>query len=434
MGFSGDYQEDIGIEKTNIAQFFEDVKGTLKAMAFNDFPMEKTMSDGRVVQMELSTVRKPYLVIGAPGIGKTCGILSAVKEINDELEQRGMSDRKFKLRKIMLGQTIVGEMQGLPVNFNGEVRRLQSPDLPKTDGSEEYGVLFLDEITTADEAQVLPALAFTDDTRNIGTYSLPEHWLVICAGNGPESSNFNRLDDTVLNRCRNFDIEFDYKRDWRPWAQANNINPLIIAFLNFEPKFGHMEVATEEDRAGKAFASPRSWTNLSQALDNREFEGRPVSQDNLYQFAASFVGTEAAGQFSAFCAFKDEISFDATRILEGTEKMPTGDIKVQQFHILMQSIANAIKTMLREEFVDEDESTGEKNYTSEGYEKMGNAIRWLLELKKYMLDLCVEGIIQIRTEVPDAVNILADRDFADFCPEFDDFIVENADVLNQVLV
>ncbi len=431
MGFS-DYQEDIGIEKAKISQFFDDVKGTLRSMAFNDFPMEKEMQDGRLIKVDLSTVRKPYLVIGPPGIGKTCGILSAVRELNEELESKGMGDRKFKLKKIMLGQTIVGEIQGMPVHDNGTVKRLQSPDLPKTDGSEEYGVLFLDEITTADEAQILPALAFTDDTRNIGTYSLPEHWLVICAGNGPESSNFNRLDDTVLNRCRNYDIEFNYKSDWRPWAQSNNINPMIIAFLNFEPKFGHYEVSTEEDRAGKAFASPRSWTNLSQSLDNRELEGRPVSQDNLYQFAASFVGKEAAGQFSAFCAFKDEISFDAARILDGTEKKPTGDIKVQQFHILMQSIANRIKAMLREEYVDTD-SNGEKNYTEKGYEQMGNVIRWLLELKQYMLDLVVEGIVQIRTEVPDAVDILADQNFGDYCPEFDDFLTENADVLNQVL-
>ena len=136
------------------------------------------------------------MVLGDPGIGKTCGIVSIIDELNAQLP----ADKKLGFKKILLGQTVVGSLSGIPVinNQTSEVKRVQAPDLPIAERDGEYGVLFLDEITTADEAQVQPALGLCDDTRNIGTYQLPEHWVVVAAGNGPSCANFIELHDMTL--------------------------------------------------------------------------------------------------------------------------------------------------------------------------------------------------------------------------------------------
>ena len=95
------------------------------------------------------------LIVGLPGIGKTCGIISSIKEMNKRLP----AEKQLGFKKILLGQTVVGSLSGIPVSRpDGTVVRIQIPDLPNPERDGEYGVLFLDEITTADEMQIQPAL------------------------------------------------------------------------------------------------------------------------------------------------------------------------------------------------------------------------------------------------------------------------------------
>ena len=192
-------REDLGIPKSKFSDFLDELRSKLffmsGALRCEDFGL--TLKD----------VRKPILCIGLPGIGKTCGVMSVINEINSTLPE----DKHFKFKKILLGQTTVGSLSGIPVvnSSTGDIRRAQAPELPTLEKEGEYGVLFLDEITTADEAQIQPALGLADDSRNIGEYTLPEHWLVVGAGNGPDCTNFVRLDDMTLSRFSPFDIQFD---------------------------------------------------------------------------------------------------------------------------------------------------------------------------------------------------------------------------------
>lgn len=413
MGY--DSEENIGVDKCALSEFFTCLKGQLQLVTgLIEMPSELTLAD----------VRRPNMVLGDPGIGKTCGIISIIDELNAQLP----TDKKLGFKKILLGQTVVGSLSGIPVinNQTGEVKRVQAPDLPVAERDGEYGVLFLDEITTADEAQVQPALGLCDDTRNIGTYQLPEHWVVVAAGNGPSCANFLELHDMTLSRFVAFDVRYDYQKDWRPWAHAHGINELIIAFLNFKPEYIVHVVTSEEDKSGKQFACPRTWTRLSTELKMRELQGRRVSQNELQGFASRIIGTDAAREFAAFSMFNKTLKVDHDDILSGKVRKAEVTLQLEEFHIIIQQIS---KRLIK---LSESTDPNDAKSVDHAYEVIGNAMRWIISTKDIMLDRTFNAISEINTEVADVGNVLADFErFSEYCPEWVDFLDEYSAALTD---
>lgn len=409
--------EHLGIGDCNLSDFFTDLKGQL-SLAYGIRPIPEGLS--------LEAVRRPLLVIGKPGIGKTCGIQSIIDDLNTLMP----NGEKIKLKKILLGQTVVGELSGIDIvnPSNGDLKKSQSPSLPREDKDGKYGVLFLDEITTADEAQIQPALGLADDSRCIGEYTLPEHWVVVAAGNGPDCANFVKMDDMTLTRFQAYNINYDYKKDWRPWAHKNGINPLIIAYLNFEPTEIVNVVSNEMDKAGKMFACPRTWTRLSDELKIREATGRAVKQNELYSFASRIIGEESARKFAAFAAFRSDVTFDAEKIVEGKESLPTQQLPTEVFHIILQSITKCLSVVMK----NGTDTNGD--FFEEVYIKVGNAFRWILALEDcHMLNSVVDAFVELRDEIPGMGSIFADPDFIPYCPEYDAFIDNHAEALARAL-
>lgn len=409
-------KEDFGIPKSTFTEFLEDLQARL------------TFLSGKVdyekYGFTLEDIRKPILCLGKPGIGKTCGIVSKINEINATLPK----EKHFNFKKILLGQTVVGSLSGVPVvnNTTGEIKRAQAPELPVVERDGEYGVLFLDEITTADEAQVQPALGLCDDTRNIGEYTLPEHWLVIAAGNGVDCSNFLRLDDMTLSRFSPYDIEYKYEKDWRPYAHAHGIDPMIIAFLNFKPDRCVSTQSEEYDKAGKMFPCPRTWERLSIELRMREAVGRPVPVAELDKFAGRIIGKRVGREFASFYAFKDKVAYDVDKILKGEERDPE-PMETEVYHILSQACVTRMKTLLKETVING------VDYPPSTYETMGHLVRWFLKMKTFSLEVVINFITEMSKSLPDFASIMLDPAFDQFCPEFDKFVSEEyTDVLKEV--
>lgn len=405
-------KEDLGIPKSHFSEFLDEVRSKLVFMS--------GQLECKDFGLELKDIRKPVLCIGLPGIGKTCGIISIVNEINSMLPK----DKQFGFKKILLGQTVVGTLSGVPVvnNTTGDVKRAQAPELPTVEKDGEYGILFLDEITTADEAQVQPALGLCDDSRNIGEYTLPEHWLVVGAGNGPDCTNFIRLDDMTLSRFSAYDIQYSYKNDWRPWAHAHNINPLIIAYLNFKPADCVAVESTEMDNAGKMFACPRTWERLSIELKMREALGKTVRAAELANFAGRIVGKRVGRAFAAFSSYKDDLPFNPNDILNGSERDPE-PMKEEVFHIILESCISLMKQVMTET------KTGKDEYPASTYQKMGNMIDWFISAKSFALELVINAIAEMRANIADFNSILLDNDFLQFTKTFEQFLSEYADML-----
>lgn len=405
-------REDLGIPKSKFSDFLDELRSKLffmsGALRCEDFGL--TLKD----------VRKPILCIGLPGIGKTCGVMSVINEINSTLPE----DKHFKFKKILLGQTTVGSLSGVPVvnTSTGDIRRAQAPELPTLEKEGEYGVLFLDEITTADEAQIQPALGLADDSRNIGEYTLPEHWLVVGAGNGPDCTNFVRLDDMTLSRFSPFDIQFDYKRDWRPWAHEHNIEPMIIAYLNFKPTSCVSVESTEMDSAGKMFPCPRTWERLSIELKMRKAMGKPVKPSELGSFAGRIIGKRIGREFAAFASFSEDLSFSPQAIIDGNEREPE-PIKEEVFHILLESCISIMKDVMK------STGDGNGNYPSATYQKMANMVDWFLGFESFSLDLVINAVAELRSNICDFNSIILDEDFLQFTDSFNKFVENHVDLI-----
>ena len=407
-------QEGIGVPKTNLAEFFQDLRGKLTLIT--------GLVDYESLGLTLEEVRKPMLVIGLPGIGKTAGIQNIVKELNTQLPP----EKQLGFKKILLGQTVVGSLSGIPVVMpDGSVKRVQMPDLPDESRDGKYGVLFLDEITTADEMQIQPALGLADDSRNIGEYTLPEGWIVVGAGNGPDCTNFVRLDDMTISRFVPYDIVYNYALDFRPYAHASGLNPDIIAYLNFEPDACVRVESNEMDRAGKIFPCPRTWERLSVELKMRRALGNTVSIDRLANFAGKIVGIKAGRDFASFSKFKTQVGYSADKIFDGTERKPD-DMERQCFHIILQACIKKAQNLLKTTVVNECD------YPLSTYQQIRNMLVWFLSIDD--LESQINTITEIRDDLPELAELIMDADFAEICPEFQEFIIKYEDTILEVML
>lgn len=420
-----DENEGLNVPKCRMNEFFADLEGKLALLT--------GLIDYKEFGLALEDVRHPMMVIGKPGIGKTAGIISIVEKLKsripdtEEMDENGNMVKKKQIgfKKILLGQTVVGSLSGIPVALpNGTVVRIQMPDLPDEERDGKYGILFLDEITTADEMQIQPALGLADDSRNIGEYTLPEGWIVVAGGNGPDCSNFVRLDDMTISRFSVYDINFDFKLDWRKWAHENNISPDILAYLSFKPEDMCNVESTDMDKAGKLFPCPRTWTTLSKELKIREAQGRPVDVLELPFFAGKQVGKRAGQEFAAFVKFKDKMHYDPKKILDGSEPPASKPLEdIEAYHLLVQQCVKEVSTLLKET-VRED-----GGHDLEVITKVANLVKWFVNYPN------VEGVfnslIEFRDEVPYMRDLMQDPDFGQVCPEMDKFFEENARLIAE---
>lgn len=410
----------MNVPKSTMSQFFDDLEAKLALIT--------GIVDMRKVGITLEDARKPVMVIGQPGIGKTAGIMSIIRNINARLKSEGRTD-SVGLKKILLGQTVVGSMTGIPVHLgDGRVVRVQVPDLPDPERDPKYGVLFLDELTTADEAQVQPALGLTDDSRNIGEYTLPEGWMVVAAGNGPDCSNFLRLDDMTISRFFVYDIAYNFQSDWRGYANRNGVESDIIAFLNFSPTSCMRMESTENDISGKLFPCPRSWERLSNELKIRRATGRPVMQSEMAQFAGRVVGLKAAREFQAFTAYAEKVKYSPKKIIAGTEEPPSADIEKQVYFIVLQ---NCMKLVVR--MVEEDGASDGDELKPEAAQAISNVIRWFLAMERYDLESTFSAIISLKNDHDVIASFVRGAQVDNYCPELSDFIERNFEGLMEAV-
>lgn len=455
--------------------------GDFKEQIFNELMLLSHDDLREAGNLTLAEARLPAFAVGTPGLGKTAIVKSVLTDINNLLEKEG-SPIRFNYKKIQLGQTQVGELQGIPlldtspVNQAGEevhikgleakgnsakaeayyavdssykadgsgkgnlpaksdrrrVVRVQMEDLPDAEIDGEYGILFLDELTTADEAQMQPALGLCDDSRSIGTYTLPEHWLVVGAGNGIDCTNFIRFDDATISRFMIFDLTVDYEKDWRPWAHSVGIHPDIIAFLNFRPEALNQIQSDDSEvkNAGKQFTNPRTWTNLNTLLKQRDALKKSIPKEKIVQYASTVIGIKYASDFAAFLIFKEQSNYDTDKIMEGKEKFPNKDhtLRVESMHLIIQSLISKIQDYIKRR---KNETGGD--FEKEDYEKLANPIKWILALPH--IDMVVASIRELIHEIPEihSQNVLFDPAFCAACPEFDTFLDEHSSIVSALI-
>lgn len=208
-------------------------------------------------------VRRPIFVWGPPGIGKS----ELVEGITySELPGNNLM---IDLRLALMEPT---DLRGYPFR-NPETNQMEwSPpaDLPTPEQAEMYDniVLFLDELNSAPPSVQAAAYQLILN-RRIGQYVLPDNVVIVAAGNRETDRGVTfRMPAPLANRFRHVNMEVNFE-DWQQWAVNNNIHPDVVGYLsfsksdlfNFDPK-----------SSSQAFATPRSWTYVSESLYLTEFD------------------------------------------------------------------------------------------------------------------------------------------------------------------
>jgi hypothetical protein len=237
----------------------------------------------------------PVMLWGPPGIGKS--------QIIAQVATRHAAP----MIDIRLSQMEPTDLRGIPFRIENRVEWAVPSMLPDADRHGPYGILFLDEITSAPPSVSAAAYQLILD-RRLGDYEVPPGWAIFAAGNrqGDRGVTYT-MPAPLANRFSHFEVETNID-DWVSWAYANNMDDRLIGFLRFKP-----ELLFDFNPAHNpvAFPSPRSWEFAHRTL--QKFGDNP---ELLLPTLQACVGPAAGLELHAFIENLDKMP-DLDAILRG---------------------------------------------------------------------------------------------------------------------
>jgi hypothetical protein len=145
----------------------------------------------------------------------------------------------------------------------------------------------LDELNSA-PASVQAAAYQLILNRRIGKYRLPDNVVMVAAGNRESDKGVTyRMPTPLANRFVHQEMKVDFA-SWQEWAVQNKIHKDVVGYLSFAKQDLYDFDAKSSSRA---FATPRSWSFVSQLLDDN------VDDETLTNLIAGTVGEGLAVKF-----------------------------------------------------------------------------------------------------------------------------------------
>jgi len=226
--------------------------------------------------------KRPVFLWGPPGIGKSELIEGLCEE---------MGGYMIDLR---LGQCEPTDLRGIPYfdRDRGVMNWAPPIELPSAELAAKYPVvvLFLDEMNSAAPAVQGAAYQLVLN-RKVGTYTLPDNVVVVAAGNRESDKGVSyRMPSPLANRFVHLEVRQDFD-SWFQWAVNHSIHKDVVGYIGFA-KQDLMDF--EPKSASRAFATPRSWTFVSQFLNDSE-----ATDAELTDLIAGTIGEGLAIKFMA---------------------------------------------------------------------------------------------------------------------------------------
>lgn len=277
----------------------------------------------------LVQIRRPVLIEGAPGLGKT----QSCEQVARNMGWNGVDnrpDQAFGYLHIH-GPTKQPEDFGMPV-ISAERDAVNfvvdgSWPVVGNDRVPERGIVCFDELPQMDNAQQKISANIIQQRELYGRKFKPG-WSFVATGNRPkDKAGANRLLSHL--RARMTTLEFEpHLDDWCQWALTNGVSPMIVAFLRFKPG----QLFDDNDQL-EIRPNPRAWAEgVSPVIG-------AVPPAAEYECIKGAVGEGAAGEFVAFVKLYRELP-DPDLILKDPLKHPIPTGKPSVLYALTGALAH----------------------------------------------------------------------------------------------
>jgi MoxR-like ATPase len=221
--------------------------------------------------------RRASMLWGPRGVGKS----SVVRQVAAHFGVPLVDLRLTTIEPVDIrGAIYADDVQGKTVWFPPEF-------LPGAD--QPAGILFLDELTAADQRLQISAYSLILD-RRVGHYALPDGWQVIAAGNASFHGAVSHDMGTALaDRMFHFNVQTTIDA-FLAHAIASNFAPEVMAYLKVRPdKLDDTQAQLANDHL--VGASPRGWEDISNVLKSG------LSETAQRVFVQGRIGAANAAEF-----------------------------------------------------------------------------------------------------------------------------------------
>jgi hypothetical protein len=221
--------------------------------------------------------RRASMLWGTRGVGKS----SIVRQLADHfgvplVDLRLTTIEPVDIRGAIYADDVLAKTVWFPPEF-----------LPAAD--QPAGILFLDELTAADQRLQISAYSLILD-RRVGHYVLPDGWQVIAAGNASFHGAVSHDMGTALaDRMFHFNVQTVIEA-FLAHAIARGFAPEVMAYLKVRPdKLDDTQSQLANDHL--IGASPRGWEDISNVLKSG------LSEATKRVFVQGRIGAANAAEF-----------------------------------------------------------------------------------------------------------------------------------------
>jgi len=238
--------------------------------------------------------RRASMLWGTRGVGKSSIVRQVAAHFNVPLvDLRLTTIEPVDIRGAIYADDTLGKTVWFPPEF-----------LPSRE--EPNGILFLDELTAADQRLQISAYSLILD-RRAGHYQLPDGWQVIAAGNASFHGAVSHDMGTALaDRMFHFNIQTAIDA-FLDHAISMGFAPQVMAYLKVRPdKLDDTQAQLANDHL--VGASPRGWEDISNILKSG------LSEQAKRLFVQGRIGASNAAEFFGVLREIEE-SVDVMRLL-----------------------------------------------------------------------------------------------------------------------
>jgi len=348
--------------------------------------------------------QRPMFIAGPPGIGKS-DIVAEVARMQrrplidirlpllEATDIRGLPHLVDVTIRDADGNIVVSE-QGVPLTE--KVFKWSNPtDLPTDPNSR--ALVFFDEMSAAPPS-VQAATYQLILNRKIGTYELPKDVVIIAAGNRVKDKGVAyNMPTPLANRFVHATLHVDFD-DWQEWAMKNRVHKDVVGYLTFQP--GDL-FDFDPRRESYAFATPRSWSFVSDLLYERQEDGSLVDTALPADIMGDLIkGTVGEGPAIKFMTYRKQAANlpRARDILTGT---------VTKLNVKQIDIMYALTTALVYELTDDvakaerAKKNGDAKSHDDVYRHVDNFFQFCMDnFEDELVVMAARGFMQNTRETP----------------------------------